>query len=485
MTAGTALTRRSDFTSQGTQIEQARATADVMVAMEAAKRWPRIIDESEPGNVFEQMRVTCRRKRVADTAFWTFPRGRDKNGKPRILTGSSVYLMRTIATLWGNATFGARELNRNEQRRESEMLAWAWDLETNVRVEETFIVAWVLDLEGGGQRDLISNRDIRDNLSNVAQRKVRTQIYNMLPDDYVAEAEETARAVIEGKDKKIEDVRKEVADIIAPLGIPLSNVLHRVGRHPGSDVQADLVAAWRETTRGDLATLRILAGSITREENTARDLFPAPQPSRPVATVTPATGAAGSAEVSPPSPAATTAPDTTADPAAPGTPAPVTAGKSPAPAPAAADEDVPPVTPDNPQVSATPESPPPTPAVPSTQPQHRNVMRIMRAAGFPSVTAALYAVHTLGAPDTAVRGSLEDFSKTEMSRAINILVGWEKEGPDGDTAALAGHVDDLLPGEGDPAWTPIDEARAAHEAARADKGAPMEPPADADDAPQD
>jgi hypothetical protein len=245
---------RTDYMSQGTEVEKARAAADVMVAMEAAKRWPRDEDLAE-----NRMLRVCRTARVAETAFWAFPRSGET------LTGSSVYLMRTIATIWGNADFGAREIGRSERHRYSEMLAWAWDLEWNIRISETFIVPWVRDTKDGPVR-LISTRDIRDALSNVAQRKVRTQIANLLPDWYVAAAEEAARAVIEGTGRAIEDVRREVGAMLKACGVSsMPAVLHRVGREK-----------WVDTTRQDLATLRIAAQTITREEATIAELFPDP-----------------------------------------------------------------------------------------------------------------------------------------------------------------------------------------------------------------
>jgi len=253
---------RPEFTSQGTQIEQARATADVLAAVEAAKRWPRDIP-----TVREEMSAVCKTERVAKTAFWSFPRGKED------LTGSSVYLMRTIAAIWGNCSFGARELNRDPRRELSEMHAWAWDLQSNVRIEETFLVPWAIDLKGDKTKRLVSLRDIRELLSNVAQRKVRVQIRNMLPDWYVADAEDTALAIIEQRGVDIEKVRHDTGQLLAPMGIPLANVLYRVGRDD-----------WTDTTRGDLAVLRIAAASIERGESTIAELFPPPPVRRAVST---------------------------------------------------------------------------------------------------------------------------------------------------------------------------------------------------------
>lgn len=243
-----------DYTSQGTQIEQARATADTLAAMEAAKRWPRDLKA-----VRADMLLVCQTERVAKTAFWSLPRG----GKD--LVGSSVKLMRTISAIFGNMSIGARQLHRDERNRHTEMQAWAWDLQSNFRIEETFIVPWVVDLRGEKSRPANSEREIRELCSAVAQRKVRVQAANVLPDWYVAEAEDTARAVIEQRDRPIEDIRREVGEMIVALGVPRANVLYRVGRE-----------SWGDTLRGDLAVLRIAIDQINRGEASIWDLFPAP-----------------------------------------------------------------------------------------------------------------------------------------------------------------------------------------------------------------
>jgi hypothetical protein len=264
-----------DYTSQGTQIEQARATADVLAAMEAAKRWNRDLKK-----VREDMLLVCGTERVAKTAFWSLPRG----GKD--LVGSSVKLMRTISAIFGNMSIGARQLHRDERQRHTEMQAWAWDLQSNFRIEETFIVPWIVDLKNEASRPAKSEREIRELCSAVAQRKVRVQAANVLPDWYVAEAEDTALAVIEQRDREIEDIRQEVGKLIAGLGVPRANVLYRVGRDN-----------WNETLRGDLAVLRIAVDQITRGEASILDLFPAPPEKVDAkAAVTPQAGAKSVAE---------------------------------------------------------------------------------------------------------------------------------------------------------------------------------------------
>lgn len=260
-----ALRTVSHGATQTTQIEQARAVADVLAAMEAAKRWPRDEEAAE-----KRMIRACQRRLVADRAFWSFPRGRET------LTGPSIDLARTIGAIWTNFQWGISELGRDDGTHVVEgmstMVAWAWDLETNTRASTSFLVPHARDTKRGRQK-LGELRDVYENNANQGARRVREMIFGLLPDWYVETAVDTCRGVIEGADQPIEAIRREVGAILKPLGVEMPRVLARVGRD-----------AWNETTRGDLATLRIIAKTITRGEGTVRELFPDPHAVAPAET---------------------------------------------------------------------------------------------------------------------------------------------------------------------------------------------------------
>ena len=62
--------------------------------------------------------------------MYEFPRGNEK------ITGPSIRLAEAIAQNWGNIDFGFMEL---EQRNgASQVMAYAWDLETNSRQTKLF-----------------------------------------------------------------------------------------------------------------------------------------------------------------------------------------------------------------------------------------------------------------------------------------------------------------------------------------------------------
>jgi hypothetical protein len=290
-----ALQRVASGATQTTQIEQARATADVLAAMEAAKRWPRDEQLAEL-----KMRTACQRQLVADKAFWSFKRSGE------LLTGSTIHLARTIGAIWTNFQWGIAELSRDDHDGVSQMIAWAWDLETNTRNSTAFIVPHARDTKDG-RKKITALRDIYESNANNGARRVRQMITDLLPDWYVETAEDICRNVIEGSDQPVEKIRAEVATALKPLGVELPRVLARVGR-----------SAWNETTRGDLATLRIIAKTIARGEATAREQFPEPVVVREAVTVQELTGvqaAPAAAPVTTPATTPATAPEPGPEPA--------------------------------------------------------------------------------------------------------------------------------------------------------------------------
>lgn len=250
MTADMALPPRNHHTGQATQIEQARAQAEVLAAMEAAKRWTRDEDQCE-----DKMRRACSRPLVADRAFWAFPRAGEQ------LTGSTIHLATTLAGIWGNIQYGVVELDRNVSRRESQMLAVAWELETNTRATTTFLVPHSMDTRRG-RRDLTDLRDVYENNANQGARRVREMIFKILPDWYTETAEDICRATLEKSDKPIDEQRAAIAKAFESLGVSIEQLEVKVGR------------SWAETTPPDLAILRIVGKSIRRGEATAREQFP-------------------------------------------------------------------------------------------------------------------------------------------------------------------------------------------------------------------
>lgn len=238
--------------SQGTVVEQSRAVAEVQAAVVVAQSRPR--DETV---AIEQMRQACRRIQMANKAFYKFPRGGGS------VQGATVHLARELARCWGNITYGITELDRNDSAGQSEMVAYAWDLQTNARSATSFIVPHKRDKKGGSE-SLTDLRDIYENNANNAARRLREMIFSVLPQWYVDEAKAICRVTLEKGDSET-PIQSRIATTIqwfADLGISRERLEAKVGSK---------AAAW---TAVDLASLGISFQSVRNKEITADEEFP-------------------------------------------------------------------------------------------------------------------------------------------------------------------------------------------------------------------
>lgn len=236
--------------SQATHIEQSRAVAQVQGALIVAQQRPR-----DTIYAAQRMREACAIKSLAERAFFKFPRGGSN------VTGKSIHLATELARCWGNIDFGITELSRNDGKGESEMLAVAWDLETNTRVVNSFIVPHKRDKRGGAEA-LTDLRDIYENNANNAARRLRECIFRVLPTYFIEEAADICRKTLEdGGGKPLAERREDVLKAFASLGVSRAQIEKKVG------VKADRMSAV------DIANLGITYQSIKRGETTVSDEF--------------------------------------------------------------------------------------------------------------------------------------------------------------------------------------------------------------------
>lgn len=241
--------------SEATAIEQARAVAEVAAAVRVARDFPR-----DEGTARRRMQAACSTQAMADRAFYSLPRAGGR------VEGSTVHLARELAGCWGNLDYGIRELRRDDRAGESEMQAWAWDQETNVRSSRSFVVPHAR-MKGSGpakRREALTDLgEIANNNNSVAARAVRETIFTVLPVWFVTEAEGIAAGVLQG-DQTEGDWREQIPHVVAgfnSLGVHTAQVEAYVGAP---------VADW---TPQILGGLRVLGGEIQRGEKRVADEF--------------------------------------------------------------------------------------------------------------------------------------------------------------------------------------------------------------------
>lgn len=162
--------------TRNTQTEMmiSRQAQEVQAAMVIAKKFPR--DEF---TAVERIKRTCQRLTLASQAIYTYPRGGET------VSGPSIRLAEALAQNWGNIDYGILELEQKKGR--SEMMAYAWDLETNTRVTKVFSVEHKRDTKKGSYA-LTDSRDIYEATANFGSRRMRACILGVIPGDVVDEA---------------------------------------------------------------------------------------------------------------------------------------------------------------------------------------------------------------------------------------------------------------------------------------------------------
>lgn len=183
-----------EMVSRNTQTEMmiSRQAQEVQAAMVIAKKFPR--DEVESYNRIIQ---SCKRKSLAESAMYEYPRGGTK------VTGPSIRLAEAIAQNWGNIDFGITELE--QKNGESQVMAYAWDLETNSRQVKIFSVPHVRSTKKGNV-PLTDPRDIYEMVANQGARRLRSCILGIIPGDVVeAAVKECQKTLISGNDKPLID----------------------------------------------------------------------------------------------------------------------------------------------------------------------------------------------------------------------------------------------------------------------------------------
>ena len=234
---------------QGTAVEQSRAVAEVQGAIVVAQQVPRDITRA-----VADMYRSCGQRSLAERAFFRFPRGKET------VSGPSVQLARELARCFGNMQFGVTELRRDDGYGQSEMQAWAWDVQTNTRSSTTFIVEHVRDSRSGTTR-LTDQRDIYENNANMGARRLREMIFAILPGWFTEDAIAACYDTLAGGDGTLAERVKQCADGFAKLGVRAD----RLEQKTGSPAEK-----W---TPYDLAQLSVIYRSIQRGETTKEAEF--------------------------------------------------------------------------------------------------------------------------------------------------------------------------------------------------------------------
>lgn len=188
---------------------EARAIANVKAQVIMAKQFPR-----DPMQAAEKILSECMRPSLADAATYTFPRGKET------VSGPSIRLAEVLARNWGNMTFGYEVLERKTPRNGgvgfSMIRAYAWDFETNLVIDRQFELKHWRTTKSGGYA-LTDDRDIYELEANMASRRIRACILQMIPGDVTAAAVNACRKTASNGIIEIMNDAKKRSDLIGKM----------------------------------------------------------------------------------------------------------------------------------------------------------------------------------------------------------------------------------------------------------------------------
>jgi hypothetical protein len=242
-------------------VEQSRAVAEVLAAVMAAQRIPRDKD-----NAILEMKEACKTTELADRAFFRMPRGKEN------VTGPSVHLARELARCWGNIQYGVHELRRDDDAKQSEIQAFAWDVQTNSRVTYVFIVPHVRDTKLG-PKALADMQGIYENNANAGARRVREAIFSVLPLWFREQAMNLCRKTLtDGGGVALAQRIANAIDGFNAMGVSEERLVAKLGKPrdawTGEDV-GELKVSYTSIQRGEVTKdTEFPAGPVTAEEIT-------------------------------------------------------------------------------------------------------------------------------------------------------------------------------------------------------------------------
>lgn len=211
------------------QTTNGRYNQEVQGMVFMAKQYPR-----DQFAAYQRIKQSCERKSLAMVASYEYPRGEKK------VTGASIRLAEVIAQNWGNFSCGVTEL---EQRLgESTCMAYAWDLETNVRFEKIFTVKHERKA-GKTIQKLDDPRDIYELVANMGARRERACILAAIPKDVVdAAMDECDKTLLGQNTEPIIDRLKKMFDKFKDYGVTREMIEKKIGVKIDSFTEKDVLS---------------------------------------------------------------------------------------------------------------------------------------------------------------------------------------------------------------------------------------------------
>jgi hypothetical protein len=208
-------------------IASSREVAEAQSAIVVAKRFPR-----NEIDALDKIKNACQRPSLADSAMYSYARGGSD------ITGPSIRLAETMIRLWGNASYGIREIERRNG--ESVIEAFAMDLETNVRQVKVFTVRHERHTKKG-KYTLEDPRDIYEAVANQGARRLRACILGIIPGDITEEAVSECEKTLKAKADTSPEALKKLVEAFTAFKVTKEQIEKRIQRRLDSITAAQLI----------------------------------------------------------------------------------------------------------------------------------------------------------------------------------------------------------------------------------------------------
>lgn len=216
--------------SMSAETEKTKAVAEIQGAIFMARQLPR-----NEMTAYKKILQAAKRTTLAEKATYCYPRGGS------MVKGPSIRAAETLAKYWGNIDFGIKELSQNLNTHTSEVMAYAWDLETNTRQTKTFTVQHIRATKTT-MTTLTDPRDIYEKVANDGARRLRACILGILPSDIVEDFISECEKTLEGNnDKPLADRIKDMLKKFEELGVTQEMIEKRVGTVASNFIAKNLV----------------------------------------------------------------------------------------------------------------------------------------------------------------------------------------------------------------------------------------------------
>jgi len=195
-------------------VEQQRALGEIQAQIMLAKTYPR-----DPQQAVDNILRDCSRVSLAQAGQYEYARGGTS------ISGPSIKLLEAIARRWGNITSGFKVIHSENDA--SEVICYAWDLETGYRDERQFSVRHIRDTRKGPVK-LIDEREIYELIANMSQRRKRACLQAVIPADVIEAATEQCQETLASNvDTSVEGLKK-LLKAFSEFGVTQAQIEQRI-----------------------------------------------------------------------------------------------------------------------------------------------------------------------------------------------------------------------------------------------------------------